>query len=194
MVKKNKNKLPRREKALWSLTSEANWFLYLLPLRAGHCHQRALFPPHQTHGDYITNYILPGFHSDHTEGATTDHGFDCSFLLCPDIGFSSGLPLQVGCVDGLVADGTLGPALVTQIQVVQHAWPAEDVTAASDARCQGWVQADGARWHLMAVDALQAHTRWTFVKCTKEEFKRLINSSSPLILVGRLMGSDSSHI
>lgn len=86
------------------------------------------------------------------------------------LGFHLVLPLQVGCVDGLVADGTLGPALVTQTQVVQHARPAEDVTAASDARCQGWVQANGARWHLMAVDALQAHIRRTFVKCTKEEF------------------------
>lgn len=85
--------------------------------------------------------------------------------------FSSVLPLQVGCVDGLVADGTLGPALVAQTQVAQHARPAEDVAAASDARCQGRVQADGARGHLMAVDALQAHTRGTFVKCTKEEFK-----------------------
>lgn len=70
-------------------------------------------------------------------------------------------------MDGLVADGALGPALVTQTQVVQHARPAEDVTAASDARGQGWVQADGARRHLMAVDALHTHIRWTFVKCTR---------------------------
>lgn len=88
------------------------------------------------------------------------------FLLL-DTGFVLVSPLQVGCVDGLVADGTLGPALVAQTQVVQHAWPAEDVTAACDARRQGWVQADGARWHLMAVDALQAHIKWTFVKQKK---------------------------
>lgn len=71
------------EKSHYSLTSEANWFLYLFPLRAGHCHQRALFPPHQTHGDYITNYILPGFHSNHAEEATTSCGhFDFpSFYL-----------------------------------------------------------------------------------------------------------------
>lgn len=81
----------------------------------------------------------------------------CLLLLLPDAGFALVSPLQVGRVDGLVADGTLGPALVTQTQVVQHARPAEDVTAAGDARRQGWVQADGARRHLMAVDALQAH-------------------------------------
>lgn len=67
-------------------------------------------------------------------------------------------------MDGLVADGTLGPALVTQTQVVQHARPAEDVTAARDACRQRGVQADGARWHLMAVDALQAHTQSGHVK------------------------------
>lgn len=65
------------------------------------------------------------------------------------------LPLQVGRVNGLVADGTLGPALVTQRQVVQHARPAEDVSAAGDARCHRGVQADGARRHLMTVNALE---------------------------------------
>lgn len=73
-------------------------------------------------------------------------------------------PLQVGRVHGLVADGTLGPAPVTQTQVVQHARPAEDVPAARDARRQGRVQADGARRHLVAVDALRAHTEQTFVR------------------------------
>lgn len=72
-------------------------------------------------------------------------------------------------MDGLVADGTLGPAALAQAQVVQHAGPAEDVAAAGDARRQGWVQADGARGHLVAVDALQAHRKSTFVKAPKEE-------------------------
>lgn len=72
-------------------------------------------------------------------------------------------------MDGLVADGTLGPAALAQAQVVQHAGPAEDVAAAGDARRQGWVQADGARGHLMAVDALQAHRKRTLVKAPKEE-------------------------
>lgn len=57
----------------------------------------------------------------------------------------------------LVADGTLGPALVTQGQVVQHARPAEDVSAPSDASCHRWVEADGARRHLVAIDALWIH-------------------------------------
>lgn len=101
------------------------------------------------------------------------------FLLL-DVGLVLVSPLQVGRVDGLVADGTLGPALVTQTQVVQHARPAEDVTAACDARRQGWVQADGARGHLMAVDALQAHTKWTFFKRPEEEFLiHFSNSISP---------------
>lgn len=69
------------------------------------------------------------------------------------------LPLQVGRVNGLVANGTLGPALVTQRQVVQHARPAEDVSAAGDARCHRGVQTDGARRHLVTVDALETHTR-----------------------------------
>lgn len=56
---------------------------------------------------------------------------------------------------GLVADGTLGPALVAQRQVVQHARPAEDVSATGDARRHRGVQADGARRHLVTVDALK---------------------------------------
>lgn len=67
------------------------------------------------------------------------------------------LPLQVSCLHSLVADGTLGPALVTKRQVVQHARPAEDVSAPSDASCHRWVQADRARWHLMAMDTLWIH-------------------------------------
>lgn len=58
-------------------------------------------------------------------------------------------------MNGLVADGTLGPAAVAQRQVVQHAGPAEDVSAAGDACGQRRVQADGARRHLVTVDALQ---------------------------------------
>lgn len=64
-------------------------------------------------------------------------------------------PLQVAAVDGLVADGTLGPVALAQRQVVQHARPAEDVSAAGDACGHRGVQADGARRHLVAVDALQ---------------------------------------
>lgn len=64
-------------------------------------------------------------------------------------------PLQVCTVNGLVADGTLGPAALAERQVVQHARPAEDVSAASDACGQRWVQADWARRHLVTVDALQ---------------------------------------
>lgn len=66
-------------------------------------------------------------------------------------------PFEVGGVDSLVADGTLGPAPVAQTQVVQHARPAEDMTTASDARRHWRVQADGARRHLVAVNALETH-------------------------------------
>lgn len=72
-------------------------------------------------------------------------------------------PLQVGAVNGLVADGTLGPAAVAQRQVVQHARPAEDVSAAGDAGSQRRVQADRARRHLVTVDALQRSQRLTAV-------------------------------
>lgn len=143
-----------------SLTSEANWLLHLHPLRAGHGHQRPLLPPHQAHGDYITNRILPGLHSNHAAGRQRNPTkVSLSFSSSPtvfELGFV--LPLQVGRVDGLVADGTLGPAPVTQRQEVQHARPAEDVSAAGDARCHRGVQADGARRHLMTVDTLETHT------------------------------------
>lgn len=68
--------------------------------------------------------------------------------------FISHLPLQVSSVHSLIADGALGPALVTKRKVVQHAWPAEDVSAAGNAGCHRSIQADGARRHLMTVDAL----------------------------------------
>lgn len=55
---------------------------------------------------------------------------------------------------GLVADRTLGPGFFAQRQVVQHAGPAVDVATASDVRCHRRVQADRARRHLVAVDAL----------------------------------------
>lgn len=58
-------------------------------------------------------------------------------------------------MNGLVADGALGPVLVTQRQVVQHARPAEDVSTPGDAGCHRRVEADRAGWHLMTVDALQ---------------------------------------
>lgn len=58
-------------------------------------------------------------------------------------------------MDSLVADGTLGPALVAEGQVVKHAGPAEDVSAARDASRHRRVEADGAGRHLVAVDALQ---------------------------------------
>lgn len=61
-------------------------------------------------------------------------------------------------MNGLVADGTLGPAVFAQRQVVQHARPAEDVSAAGDACCHRGVQADGTRRHLVAVDALERNT------------------------------------
>lgn len=64
-------------------------------------------------------------------------------------------PLQVDSVHGLVADGTFGPAAVAQRQVVQHARPAEDVSTAGDPRSHRRVQTDGARRHLVTVDALQ---------------------------------------
>lgn len=60
----------------------------------------------------------------------------------------------------LIADGALGPALVTKRQVVQHARPAEDVSTPGDAGCHRRVQADGARWHLVAIDALQNEQKW----------------------------------
>lgn len=66
-------------------------------------------------------------------------------------------------MNGLVADGTLGPAAVAQRQVVQNARPAEDVSAAGDA-CSHWrVQTDGARRHLVTVDALQRSEKLTVV-------------------------------
>lgn len=71
------------------------------------------------------------------------------------------LPLQVGGVHGLVADGALGPALVTERQVVQHARPAEDVSTARDASRHGRIEADRAGRHLVAVDALSAGKRIT---------------------------------
>lgn len=55
----------------------------------------------------------------------------------------------------LIADGALGPALVTEGEVVQHAGPAENVAAACDLCRHRRVQADGAGGHLMAVDPLQ---------------------------------------
>lgn len=72
--------------------------------------------------------------------------------------FFSHLPLQVSSVHSLIADGALGPALVAKRQVVQHAWPAEDVSTAGNAGCHRSIQADGARRHLVAVDALWMYT------------------------------------
>lgn len=59
---------------------------------------------------------------------------------------------------GLIADGAFGPALVTKRQVVQHTRPAEDVPTPGDTGCHRRVEADGARRHLMTVDALQKYT------------------------------------
>lgn len=70
------------------------------------------------------------------------------------------LPLQVSGVHGLVADGALGPALVAKRQVVEDARPAEDVSAPCDASCHRRIEADGARRHLMAVDALSTHRKY----------------------------------
>lgn len=75
----------------------------------------------------------------------------CSSLICH-------LPLQVCSVHGLIANGALGPALITKRQIVQHTRPAEDVAAPGDSGCHRGVEADGTRWHLMAVDALQKYT------------------------------------
>lgn len=143
-----------------TLTSEANGFLHLHPLRAGHGDQRALLPPHQPHGDHVTHRILPGLHSNNTAETQRDAAdvSDLTFLIPGSSSTTSSSPLQVRRLDGLVADGTLGPALVAQRQVVQHARPAEDVPAAGDTRRQWGVQADGARRHLMTVDALDTHT------------------------------------
>lgn len=66
-------------------------------------------------------------------------------------------PLEVHGVHSLIADGTRGPALVTQRQVVEHAGPTEDVSTASDVSRHRRVQADGAGGHLMAVDTLWKH-------------------------------------
>lgn len=60
-------------------------------------------------------------------------------------------------MDCLVADGTLGPGLLTKGQVVQDAGPAEDVSAAGDLGSDGRVQADGAGGNLVAVDSLSNH-------------------------------------
>lgn len=57
-------------------------------------------------------------------------------------------------MNGLIADGALGPALVAKRKVVQHARPAEDVSTPGDAGCQRRVEADRARRHLVTVDAL----------------------------------------
>jgi len=45
-------------------------------------------------------------------------------------------PFQVILMNSLIADRTLPPGLIIQWQVMQHAWPAVDVTAASDLSCQ----------------------------------------------------------
>lgn len=81
------------------------------------------------------------------------HGKALPFsLLCL---FKIRLPLQVSGIDCLIANGALGPVLVTKRQVVQHARPAEDVSTPGDAGRQRGVEADGARRHLVTVDALQ---------------------------------------
>lgn len=71
-------------------------------------------------------------------------------------------------MNGLVADGTLGPAAFAQRQVVKHARPAEDVSAAGDACCHRGVQADGTRRHLMAVDALERNTSRQSVNASRQ--------------------------
>lgn len=141
------------------LTPEANGLLHLHPLRAWHGHQRPLLPPHQAHGDNITDRILPSLHSDHA--AEREKPESCqpfSPSTSTEVCRVCVSPLQVHRVNSLVADGTLGPAAFAQRQVVQHARPAEDVSAAGDACCHRRVQADGTRRHLMAVDALRRNT------------------------------------
>lgn len=166
------------------LTSEANRLLHLHPLTARHGHQSPLLPPHQAHGDDITNHILPGLHSNHTAirnqlsekpNYTKMKKPACVWKLtfCRNINSSLTavfnvrlncspcLPLQVVGGNGLVADGTLGPALVAKREVVQHARPAEDVSTPGDAGCHRRVQTDRARRHLMTVDALQTYKKRT---------------------------------
>lgn len=151
------------------LTSEADGLLHLHPLRAWHGHQRPLLPPHQAHGDNITDRILPSLHSDHTaerEKPESCQPFPPStsaevLRVCVP-------PLQVSRVNGFVADGTLGPAAFAQRQVVQHARPAEDVSAAGDACCHRGVQADGTRRHLMAIDALERNTSRQSVNASRQ--------------------------
>lgn len=55
---------------------------------------------------------------------------------------------------GLIANGALGPTLLAQREVVQHAWPAVDVAAARHVGRHWGIQADRTRRHLMTVDAL----------------------------------------
>ncbi len=55
---------------------------------------------------------------------------------------------------GLIANGALGPTLLAQRDVVQHAWPTVDVAAACDVGRHRGIQADRTRRHLVTVDAL----------------------------------------
>lgn len=68
----------------------------------------------------------------------------------------------------LITDGALGPALVTERQVVQHAWPAEDMATAGDMGRYRGVEADGAGGHLMTVDALEGGNN----RCVKSPVRR----------------------
>ncbi len=55
---------------------------------------------------------------------------------------------------GLIANGALGPTLLAQRDIVQHAWPTVDVAAARDVGRHRGIQADRTRRHLVTVDAL----------------------------------------
>lgn len=68
----------------------------------------------------------------------------------------------------LVADGALGPALVTERQIVQHTRPAEDVSTSSDVGCYRRIEADGTRGHLVAVDALQEYMYGLVISATNK--------------------------
>ena len=50
-------------------------------------------------------------------------------------------------MDGLKADWTFAPLVVGQRQIVQNAWPAKDVAAASDFGRSWWIQTDRTGWY-----------------------------------------------
>lgn len=58
-----------------------------------------------------------------------------------------------------ITDGALTPSLLTQRDIVQDTWPAEDVATAGDLSCSRWVEAYWTGGYFMAADSLEKHNR-----------------------------------